>query len=1817
MPMVRYQIRNEYGLADRELYGAADKDDPEALLEGVAMAGLVGVLRQLGDLAEFAAEIFHDLHEEVMATASRGHGLMLRVQQLEAEVPSVEKAIVSQISRSSFTNNDGIEWHPNLRMDQNLITRGDMPRFVLDSYEECRGPPRLFTLDKFDVAGAGACLKRYSDPSFFKIDFAASGMMETDVPREKKVRKIKKKGPRWKKGETLESLLISNVNSNSPPIGSDQVSEKAPRRTVKLKSRDLQDSDRVSGRNYREHLLEVLASQQKVLLEDSKRKVPIKRKLNGSSESAPAVHKIVSGTLAYSQSDRDGSPILSPPKQEMIMVPINGLKMRKSNDAELSEGPAQQFGVQETYNNLQTFEQDKVISESEKISEGSTNTYNKAEKNSLEVTMLDKKVVLVDSEYTTDGADGYRSDDIRSEQENFVDALNTLELEIETDSESKVKLDPCLLKTEPCAMDSEIEGQQEFLVQLSEPDSGKISSKSLGPDNLFNNAISSFVSESLSDSSVVQRDQEINITSNSPTNLAVGLGEADDKTYKEPFLDDELMELSSLSSSPSDTSCHLMEPNDPSVLSEAKEGSYNSCDKTLTYITQDLSPQITVHESQLGTADQNDILFFCEAQSGSNQIPEDLDRSPLQSRNLPEQTHLAEDAEELIPDDTAETLEIPKDLSQEQEISISKEVLLNHVEDSLILLTLPKEEELLKSTKEDEESSLIGRSPTNLALSWDNNSAIVQADDNVMRMENCASLEDLVGELSSSSVECAEDIHKHLDEVDSEDAEVQSDNPYNSSQTQDGIMLDEDHTQLTKDLSLPLNVHMGERQNSVKQETEASSSGTFSPIENAAVPSGSLGICSQKHIKEIPLQISEDLSLPLNVHMGERQNSVEQETEVSSSGTLSPTEKAAEHIKEVSLQISEDLPLPLYMHSIKLQNPFKDEKEACSSAMPAFTPVISSVLVQPDDLATVAEENVNSDGDLIDIEDTETITVRDISLPHVLPPEIEQSNDEKDCQRCPDVESTESMPMTSGEESFLFDAKLQSDAPDSLEINSAMLVAEDSKSADESTEKNSQNNILHINELSWSSDLAKDTVIVNDSYCHDLSSNYSTEASDYQGQIQKDHSASSWAFYQPNLEANSTSHLRNAGLSDVTLCTSSTSQVEEEQAARHIDSDYELPIEDSCDTYKDHCHAMVHTQTDWTPSIDDSLYSLEDEQDFSSKVMVQDDNGGENKDKSPPTDFLWEPASPPDQEDFQSQASAEFYVMPYHVNEVAKEDESPADDFLWEPASPPDRDAFQSHCRTELDAASYQEDQYLDMEVPTYSMNLNDKPTQQDSEPKFHSFSSDEKANELEIPPQNNSISKEQEQEASVSSDPQLSPSSSTPNISATIPMPFPSNLIGTSENTFQLSSIPQSEEPISTVSLEDLEKPPPLPPLQWRMGKLRPSSLPANDSFFEPVSGTNPFSEPSGSDKKHGLSLLAQGEMVLSTKIFSSLPALEVEHLQHGLLDPEGEKTQHLRLSEFPPIVDVESRQQDNLFPERKIEHPMENEKHIYDYDALGGLALQPSNPFIALPALQDENSQHLPLLQGEEFPTLQDKNSHVDLLLRNSDLSSSQDSQHDDREKLPTLECKSSYLYVSSEAKRSQDSSNDTLSSDREITQHLDLVLHGVDLEDGKGSYSTGACEGPIGQHLKSSVSGWTAGPQMPYPGYATSIEENPFAQYDVVPTTEDEKLNKKPYSIRNRPRNPLIDAVAAHDRSTLRKVSELIRSSDKPKSDERNSLLEQIRNKSFNLKPAVVAKPTIKGPATNLKVAAIIEKANAIRQACVGSDEEDGDEDRWSDS
>ncbi|TQD76835.1 hypothetical protein C1H46_037615 [Malus baccata] len=343
MPLTRYQIRNEYGLADPELYGAADRDDPEALLEGVAMAGLVGVLRQLGDLAEFAAEIFHDLHEEVMGTATRGHGLVVRVQQLEADFPSIEKALLSQTNHSSFFSNPGVDWHPNLRSEQNMITRGDLPRFVMDSYEECRGPPRLFLLDKFDVAGAGACLKRYTDPSFFKVESASS--ITVEMQREKKTRKVKqKKGSRWRNGETPEVALTSHAKSNAK-LHELFLEERIENRSsdpvcrVKLKKRHLNGSavDSKTGKSYMKTFLETLSPEHKLICETSVAPPLLRLTLDDSGEPDLRILDITTVSPAEMSPEREIASFSPDVHKDILKPSMDGFN-RGVFDREIPEG---------------------------------------------------------------------------------------------------------------------------------------------------------------------------------------------------------------------------------------------------------------------------------------------------------------------------------------------------------------------------------------------------------------------------------------------------------------------------------------------------------------------------------------------------------------------------------------------------------------------------------------------------------------------------------------------------------------------------------------------------------------------------------------------------------------------------------------------------------------------------------------------------------------------------------------------------------------------------------------------------------------------------------------------------------------------------------------------------------------------------------------------------------------------------------------------------------------------------------------------------------------------------------------------------------------------------------------------------------------------------------------------------------------------------------------------------------------------------------------------------------------------------------------
>ncbi|XP_077215453.1 uncharacterized protein LOC143850002 isoform X2 [Tasmannia lanceolata] len=336
-----------------------------------------------------------------MSTAARCNGLMIRVKPLEAEFPSIEKAFLSQTSHSHFSYNAGFDWHANLRVDENLITRGRLPLVIMDSYEECRGPPQLFVLDKFDIAGAGACLKRYSYPSFYKTEFA-SGKMKSECQREKKSRKIKKKGLRWKNGESPE-FSASDFSSKLNHVASDEHTEKIPTHGVRLKRRNFNGStfNSRTGRIYMEHILKMHSPEHNVSCENSVD--PTRSKLN-SNDTSESTHEmcevgIVGSAIKWK---RDGTRVPFPNREE-VLIPSDEFEEDMIEIGMLKSMPEPTC----------EFEAKKVPSMFDPV---------------------DQKDALVDSESKTD-------DDNASELENYMDAFTTMESELETGYESRVKHD--------------------------------------------------------------------------------------------------------------------------------------------------------------------------------------------------------------------------------------------------------------------------------------------------------------------------------------------------------------------------------------------------------------------------------------------------------------------------------------------------------------------------------------------------------------------------------------------------------------------------------------------------------------------------------------------------------------------------------------------------------------------------------------------------------------------------------------------------------------------------------------------------------------------------------------------------------------------------------------------------------------------------------------------------------------------------------------------------------------------------------------------------------------------------------------------------------------------------------------------------------------------------------------------------------------------------------------------------------------------------------------------------------------------------------
>ncbi|KAF1868137.1 hypothetical protein Lal_00018653 [Lupinus albus] len=276
----------------------------------------------------------------------------------------------------------------------------------MDSYEECRGPPRLFLLDKFDVAGAGACLKRYTDPSFFKMESPSFGISTVEVHREKRIRKVKqKKGARLRDGEApivpphskLHQLLLEDRIENG---------YSNPARLVKLKKRQLNgfSSETTSGKSYMEKFLQTPSPDLKMICETSIIPQPVKLTLDDTSEAGIRILEISSINPVKKSFGNHISP----------------------NEVELQLKPFSEVSG-ETYGDPS--EAEKQIS-----------AYGTVDMSSSDLKLpLERELAVHEQKKIQGSLDGYHSDNVASEVDNYMDVLTKMEPELETDNEWKPK----------------------------------------------------------------------------------------------------------------------------------------------------------------------------------------------------------------------------------------------------------------------------------------------------------------------------------------------------------------------------------------------------------------------------------------------------------------------------------------------------------------------------------------------------------------------------------------------------------------------------------------------------------------------------------------------------------------------------------------------------------------------------------------------------------------------------------------------------------------------------------------------------------------------------------------------------------------------------------------------------------------------------------------------------------------------------------------------------------------------------------------------------------------------------------------------------------------------------------------------------------------------------------------------------------------------------------------------------------------------------------------------------------------------------------
>jgi len=306
---------------------------------------------------------------------------------------------------------------------------------MMDSYEECRDPPRLYLLDKFDNSGAGSCLKRYSDPSYFKKSWDVMRADKTaNLQKERKSQKIKRKGSRLKEpypgqatsrhrnGElqrTLTAVQLTSRHCASPSTDGRSFSEHRSTSDARSNPENISRSSSFSSKARLSFAEQASETKPSVVPEDNDRDKLSNNNLQKLNDASPTI--LLSGTRTDDLGCDSKQGSLS---DEMVA---------RSPSVEWHEKTAIVMTTSSVYC-------DDVVMDRAENTETKNIKPVQREVDHREMETLEQQGALLQKAKLLLLSSGLNHhDEVPSETDNYMDALNTLESETETEVEYQTK----------------------------------------------------------------------------------------------------------------------------------------------------------------------------------------------------------------------------------------------------------------------------------------------------------------------------------------------------------------------------------------------------------------------------------------------------------------------------------------------------------------------------------------------------------------------------------------------------------------------------------------------------------------------------------------------------------------------------------------------------------------------------------------------------------------------------------------------------------------------------------------------------------------------------------------------------------------------------------------------------------------------------------------------------------------------------------------------------------------------------------------------------------------------------------------------------------------------------------------------------------------------------------------------------------------------------------------------------------------------------------------------------------------------------------